>query len=50
MREHDWAGVAQRRHRMRGLAIGEGVETAGQRFAVDGDRCQSLYGRRRPKA
>ena len=36
--EHNLIGLAQRREHVRGLAIAEGVETAAQGLAVDGDR------------
>ena len=42
MREYDLVGLAQRRHHMRGLAVAEGVETAAQGLAVDGDRRQTV--------
>ena len=37
MAEHDLVRVAQRREHVRRLFVGEGVETAAQRFAIDGD-------------
>jgi hypothetical protein len=35
------SALPQRRHHVRRLAVAEGVETAGQRLAVDGDRRQT---------
>src|SRR5271166_5984648 len=47
MTEDDLVGVAQRRKHVRRLLIGEGVEAAAKRFAVDGDGDQALGRRRR---
>ena len=41
MREHDFVGMAQRRHHMRGLAVTERVEAAAQGLAVHRNRRQS---------
>ena len=35
--EHDLISLPQRRHHVRRLTVAEGVETAAQRLAVDGD-------------
>jgi len=42
MPKHDLIGVPQRRHHMRGLAVAERIETAAQRFPVDGDHRQTV--------
>ena len=35
--EHDAVGMAQSRKHVRSLFVGEGVEAAAQRLAIDGD-------------
>src|SRR5208282_1954449 len=47
MAEDDLVDVAQRRKHVRRLLVGEGVEAAAQRLAVDGDGDQSSVRRRR---